>query len=84
MAFAPGAAALLLAVVLAGPVPVPAAVSVSSESARADPNTWCPRFHTIFGHYDPSGPIEIDGVWLMCRPRVHHVQTHIKNLNKIK
>ena len=24
---------------------------------------WCPHFHTIQGHYDPSGPILVDGVW---------------------
>ena len=24
---------------------------------------YCPRFHQILGHYDPSGPILIDGVW---------------------
>ena len=24
---------------------------------------WCPHFHTIQGHYDPSGPILVDGTW---------------------
>jgi len=24
---------------------------------------WCPQFHEIQGHYDPSGPILVDGVW---------------------
>eukprot|EP01048_Picozoa_sp_COSAG05_P018321 COSAG05_NODE_2660_length_2792_cov_9.680042_1_plen_408_part_10 len=24
---------------------------------------WCPRFHTIQGHYDPSGPILVGGIW---------------------
>jgi len=28
-----------------------------------DPNAWCPRYHTIFGHYDPSGPIFLDDTW---------------------
>jgi sucrose-6-phosphate hydrolase SacC (GH32 family) len=24
---------------------------------------YCPRFHTILGHYDPSGPILLNGTW---------------------
>ena len=24
---------------------------------------WCPQFHEIQGHYDPSGPILVDGTW---------------------
>jgi hypothetical protein len=24
---------------------------------------WCPHFHGILGHYDPSGPILVDGTW---------------------
>lgn len=33
------------------------------RAATADPNAWCPRYHTIFRHYDPSGPILLDGTW---------------------
>jgi len=25
--------------------------------------SYCPSYHTILGHYDPSGPILVDGVW---------------------
>ena len=24
---------------------------------------WCPQYHEIQGHYDPSGPILVDGTW---------------------
>ena len=25
--------------------------------------SWCPRFHVISGHYDPSGPLQHEGRW---------------------
>ena len=31
--------------------------------ALAAAGGWCPRFHTIANHYDPSGPILVDGLW---------------------
>ena len=31
--------------------------------ALAAAGGWCPRFHAIANHYDPSGPILVDGLW---------------------
>ena len=31
--------------------------------AAAAPGPWCPTYHTITNHYDPSGPIQINGTW---------------------
>ena len=33
------------------------------DQASGGPTLWCPMFHNITGHYDPSGPILIDGTW---------------------
>ena len=40
-----------------------AAVATAVATAAAPDGSWCPRFHGISGHYDPSGPILKDGVW---------------------
>jgi sucrose-6-phosphate hydrolase SacC (GH32 family) len=41
-----------------GPPPPPPGPPAPPKSAL-----WCPHFHTIQGHYDPSGPILVDGTW---------------------
>ena len=42
---------------------VATAVAMAAAPAAAPDGSWCPRFHGISGHYDPSGPILKDGVW---------------------
>ena len=34
-----------------------------TPSPPAVGGAWCPRYHTISGHYDPSGPIYHGGLW---------------------
>ena len=44
----------------AGPAPPPKPPPPPPPPKSA---LWCPRFHGIQGHYDPSGPILVDGIW---------------------
>jgi hypothetical protein len=38
-------------------------VAWAALAAQASGVSWCPSYHQIIGHYDPSGPILVDGVW---------------------
>ena len=36
----------------------------ANDDAGHPSDLWCPRYHQIQGHYDPSGPIMMaDGTW---------------------
>jgi len=46
-----------------------ALIIVGLDAATARPphdrarGAWCPQYHPITGHYDPSGPILVNGTW---------------------
>ena len=42
-----------------GPPPAPG----PKPPQRPKSALWCPHYHGIQGHYDPSGPILVDGTW---------------------
>jgi hypothetical protein len=56
-AAAPTMMALLLLVALPS-------LAHANDDAGHPSDLWCPRYHQIQGHYDPSGPIMMaDGTW---------------------